>query len=219
VSWVSICDVAQPGLVRPSRPWCPLPSPYARPLPLPNPFVSFDFSHVVTSLSLFHLSLSPRGALGFGVKIAGIWIPEGEFSPPLPFSLPPPPPFFPWTCPSPVLVARAPGGSRPVAPPSHPAPCALAAGEPLPGEPCPGPAPAAPLAACPPLPRRASWRRLGRAASRAWPWPRTQPRALPSASRAPVSSAAGAPPLPARLRPRRALPASRPPRPRRAPPL
>ena len=45
--------------LRPARPWRPLPSPCARPLPPPDPFVSFDFSRAVTSLSLFHLSLSP----------------------------------------------------------------------------------------------------------------------------------------------------------------
>jgi hypothetical protein len=84
----------QPGPVRPARQWRPLPSPCALPLPPPDPFVSFDFSRAVTSLSIFHLSLSPRGALGFGVEIDEIWIPGGEFSPPLPFSLPPPPPFF-----------------------------------------------------------------------------------------------------------------------------
>jgi hypothetical protein len=88
-------SLAQPGLIRPARPWRPLPSPCAHPLPPPDTFVSFDFSRAVTSLSLFHLSLSPRGALGFGVEIAGIWIPGGEFSPPLPFSLSSPSPSSP----------------------------------------------------------------------------------------------------------------------------
>ena len=70
------------GPVRPDpayAPLAPLPSPCAP--PSPDPFGSFDFSRAVTSLSFFHLSLSlPRGALGFGVKIAGIWIHGGEFS-------------------------------------------------------------------------------------------------------------------------------------------
>jgi hypothetical protein len=62
--------------------------------------------------------LSPRGALGFGVEIAGIWIPGGEFSPPLPLplSLLPLPFFFPC---APVPAAPAPGepSPRPASPP------------------------------------------------------------------------------------------------------
>jgi hypothetical protein len=57
-------SLAQPGTVWPGPVRAPLPSPCARPIPPPDPFVSFDFSRAVTSLSLFHLSLSPRGALG-----------------------------------------------------------------------------------------------------------------------------------------------------------
>jgi hypothetical protein len=55
---------AQPGPFGPRAPGAACP-PHAR-APSPDPFVSFDFSHTVTSLSLFHLSLSPRGALAFG---------------------------------------------------------------------------------------------------------------------------------------------------------
>jgi hypothetical protein len=84
VSWVSIRDVtqpspAQPDPVWPARPWRPY-SPLRAP-PSPDPFGSFDFSRAVTSLSFFHLSLSPYGALGFGVEITRIRIPGGEFSP------------------------------------------------------------------------------------------------------------------------------------------
>jgi hypothetical protein len=110
------CGPAQPSPARPGparAPLAPLPS-LARP-PSPDPFGSFDFSRAVTSLSFFHLSLSlPLGALGFGVEIAGILIPGGEFSPPLPSpSLSPSPPLLLPCVPSPVPVARAPGGPRP----------------------------------------------------------------------------------------------------------
>jgi hypothetical protein len=68
MSWVSIRDVtqpsaAQPGLAQPARPWRP---------PSLDLFGSFDFTRAETFLSFFHLSLSPRGALGFGVEIAGV---------------------------------------------------------------------------------------------------------------------------------------------------
>jgi hypothetical protein len=110
-----IHDVTQPSPAQPVRPSparAPLPSPCAP--PPPDPFGSFDFSRAVTSLSFFHLFLSlPRGALGFGVEIAGIWITGGEFFPPLPSpSLSPSRPLLPCV-PSPVPVARAPGGPRP----------------------------------------------------------------------------------------------------------
>jgi hypothetical protein len=72
----------QPGPVRPSPALAPLPSPCARPLPPPNPFVSFDFlPRSNLPLPLPPLSISPHGALEFGVEIAGIWILGGEFSP------------------------------------------------------------------------------------------------------------------------------------------
>jgi hypothetical protein len=102
------------GPVRPAHPWRPLPSPCAHPLPPPDPFVSFDFSRAVTSLSLFHLSLSPCGALGFGVEIAGIWIPGGEFFPsPSLLSLSPPPPLL---LPSHTASLTAPAASLPARP-------------------------------------------------------------------------------------------------------
>jgi hypothetical protein len=47
----------QSGPARPARPWRPCPP--ARAPPSPDPFDSFDFSRAVTSLSFFHLSLSP----------------------------------------------------------------------------------------------------------------------------------------------------------------
>jgi hypothetical protein len=111
VSWVLIHVVIQPSPARPVRPWRPCPPPAPPP---PDLFGSFDFSRTVTSLSFFHLSLSlPRGALGFGVEIAGIWILGGEFSPPLPSpSLSPSPPLLLPCVPSPVPVVRAPGGPR-----------------------------------------------------------------------------------------------------------
>jgi hypothetical protein len=135
---------------------------------------------------------------------------------PLPFSLPPPPPFFPWTRPSPVLVARAPWRVPPRRVPSPSR--ALRAGRRR--APPRRAAPTAPLAARPPLPYRAPWRQLGRAASRARPRPlalRVLPtpggggphRALPSTSRTPGElGRPHAPPLPACSRLRRALPAS-----------
>jgi hypothetical protein len=124
---------AQSGPVRPA---CPPP---------PDPFASFDFSCAVTSLSLFHLSLSPRGALGFGVEIARVWIPGGEFFPsPSLFSLSPPPPL--------LLLRTTLLPARPAPPRSQrqprPRPCAppVAAPSPVPRPPCPGE----------PRPRRAS---------------------------------------------------------------
>jgi hypothetical protein len=83
-------DQARPSLAR--APLAPLALPMHAPPPL-IPLSHLIFSRAVTYLS--HLSLSPRGALGFGDEIAGVWILGGEFSPPLPFlSLSPPPPFF-----------------------------------------------------------------------------------------------------------------------------
>ena len=40
-----------------------------------------DFPRSNLPLLLPPLSLPPRGALGFGVEITGIWIPGGEFFP------------------------------------------------------------------------------------------------------------------------------------------
>jgi hypothetical protein len=180
---------------RATRAPCP---PHAR-APPPDPFVSFDFSHAVTSLSLFHLSLSPCGALGFGVEIAGIWIHGGEFSPSpslslsllsLPFFSPARPP-CPRSAPPSAPHPRSPLAPRPAPPPrpphalappaSPPRPCA-AFGEPLPWR---LPSPAAPLLGREPLgpmpwpcaPRRA----LGRARAPATRVPRAYTVRVPSA--------------------------------------
>jgi hypothetical protein len=82
---------AQPSPARPSpaRPWRPTP-PMRPPSPLPLSFGFFPRSN----LSFFHLSLPPRGALGFGVEITGIGVPEVSFSLPFPFLSPSPSPFF-----------------------------------------------------------------------------------------------------------------------------
>jgi hypothetical protein len=50
------CGPARPGPAR--APLTPPALPMRVPLPPPDPFVSFDFSRAVTSLSVFHLSLS-----------------------------------------------------------------------------------------------------------------------------------------------------------------
>jgi hypothetical protein len=70
-----------PARLGPARAPLALPAlPYACPPP-PDPFLSFDFSR---ALPLPPLPLSPRGALGLGTVIAGVWIPEVSFpSPPL----------------------------------------------------------------------------------------------------------------------------------------
>jgi hypothetical protein len=123
------------------RRWCPLPPP--------NPFVSFDFSRTVTSLSLFHFSLS-------------LWCPRvwsrdrRSLDPrrwvfPLPFpslslSLLPLPFFSPARLPYP----RAPRRPRPALPAPRPRPAA-----------CPG--------RVRPRPGRASAARLGRAPSATCP--------------------------------------------------
>jgi hypothetical protein len=75
------CGPAQPGPAQlgPRAPGAPC-SPCAP----PGPFLSFDFSRAATSLS--HISLSPRGALGFGDGDRRSWIPEVS-SPPLPSPL------------------------------------------------------------------------------------------------------------------------------------
>jgi hypothetical protein len=168
VSWVSIRDVA---LARPGPTLAPLPSPCARPLPPPNPFVSFDFlPH--SNLPLPLPPLSPRGALGFGVEIAEIWIPRGEFppSPSLSLSLSPPPPLLlPRAASLPALRAASlpalraavgPAPAPPLSPSSRAAP-----------RPCPAPPPRrAPPRPCP-LPGRAPRRALARPALRPCPRP------------------------------------------------
>jgi hypothetical protein len=119
VGFDSQCVTAWPnpawsGPVRPARPWRPLPSPCTRPLPL-IPLSHLIFSCAVTSLSLFHLSLSPRGALGFGDVIAGVWIPGGEFFPsPSLLSLPPPPFLLPLAARASLLCSRARPGCAPL---------------------------------------------------------------------------------------------------------
>jgi hypothetical protein len=103
------CGPAQPdrrGPARPARPWrlCP---PHACPLPL-SLFPSFN-SPAQQPPSLSHLSLSPRGALGFGYGDRRIWTPrEAPLPSPLPLSL------FP--SPSPSSSPTRPPCARPFAP-------------------------------------------------------------------------------------------------------
>jgi hypothetical protein len=152
------------------------------PCPPPDPFVSFDFlPRSNLPLSLFHLYLSPRGALGFGDVIARVWIPGGEFSPSPSLSLsllslpfislarppcprsaphsaprPAPPSAAPHTAPSASPRARAPGVPSPVAPsPASPSPAAPSLVAPLPGRARPLRAPPRPRAPRPHAPRRA----------------------------------------------------------------
>jgi hypothetical protein len=76
------CGPAQPDPTQPARPWRPLLSMHARLVP----FLSFYLSRAATSLP--PISLSPRGALGFGDSDRRSWIPEVS-SPPLPARLGP----------------------------------------------------------------------------------------------------------------------------------
>jgi hypothetical protein len=117
---------ARPG---PRAPGAPAHLPM-RPLLLSLSHLDFPRSN----LSLPLPPLSPRGALGFGVKIAGIWIPGGEFPPllPLPLSLSFPSPSSPARPPLPV--ARAPRRAAPAPPPSRPR---APPGEPPPRRPIP----------------------------------------------------------------------------------
>jgi hypothetical protein len=205
------CGPARPSLAR-SGPRAPgAPAHLMRPPP-PDPFVSFDFSRAVTSLSLFHLSLSPRGALGFGVEIAGVWIPGGEFFPsPSLFSLSSP---SPSSSPMRPPCSRAPRAlaphrpsvlvpcaahrfSRSRPPVSRPAPPSVARSCPPAAMPCRPGVPVPPRRA-PPLP--APFPGLG-PARRAAPVPRAgEPgHALPAPSlRAPAAAPAPAEPLPRR---------------------
>jgi hypothetical protein len=177
----------------------PARAPPALPMhPLPLIHLShLIFSRAVTSLSLFHLSLSPRGALGFGDVIAGVWIPVVSFpSPPLLLpraaSLPVPRAPRPRARRAPTAAPRPPAPG----PASSPCPAAAARAAPLPSPSCspgggsaarpmPGSSPAprlwpharGPLRVCTrrqrldPAPARAS-----HLAAAAWPLPRAAPR-------------------------------------------
>jgi hypothetical protein len=197
------CGPAQPGPAR--APLAPCAIPIRAPPPSPDPFVSFDFSRAVTSLSLFHLSLSPHGALGFGVEIAGIWIPGGEFSPSPSLSLSRLSlPFFSPARPARRLGPHAPcAASRPRArraPGRAPSPtpsCAVAAARPR-RVPLPAPAPA-PRPPRPPRARRRPTPRppltvpcFGELGARAPSRPRPTP-ASPSAAPLPRRLASRAP--------------------------
>jgi hypothetical protein len=153
------------------------------PCPPPGLFVSFDFSRAVTSLSpsSTSLSLSPRGALGFGDVIAG-----GEFFPsPSLLSLSPPPPLLlpraaslpapsrgralrrPWprARAAPSARPRARPRPSPASPPharprpsraaprlASPSPCTRALPAPASPRPAATPSPASPLPGEPPSP-------------------------------------------------------------------
>jgi hypothetical protein len=118
---------AQPGLAR--VPLAPLPTSPCAPPSLP---LSFGFP-AQQPPSPSSTSLSPRGALGFGLEIAGIWIPGGEFSPPSPsLSFPSPsssparpalpPSRAPLRAPSRLRRPRARPGEPPPRPPQRAAP-------------------------------------------------------------------------------------------------
>jgi hypothetical protein len=132
---------AQPGPVWPGPPAPGHPGPPPpRPLLLSLSHLDFPRSNLPLPLP----PLSPRGALGFGVEIAGIWIPGGEFSPPLPLPLSLLPlPFFPCA-PSPAPVAapslHAPGAASSLRAPAAAsrAPCPVPWPRPRP-RPCPRP--------------------------------------------------------------------------------
>jgi hypothetical protein len=183
-------SLAQPGLVRPARP----------PLPL-IPLSHLIFSRAVTSLSLFHLYLSPRGALGFGDVITGVGILGGEFFPsPSLLSLPPPPFLLPLATRASLPCLRARPGcaplprratrprARPRAPLPSPSRVPVAArprpiprpASPSPCAPCPGPGEPVshrgPAPASPPRPRAPCL-------PRPTPWPRAGGCAWPRAPR------------------------------------
>jgi hypothetical protein len=100
------------------------PPPPMRPLLLSLSHLDFPRNNL--PLLLPPLSLPPCGALGFGVKITGIWIPGGEFSPspsllslslPLHSSSPARAPAPPCSPPRPCSLPR--GGSAPARPPAR----------------------------------------------------------------------------------------------------
>jgi hypothetical protein len=144
--------VAQPGTVQPARPWRPCP-PHAR-TPPPDPFLSFDFSRAVTSISLFYLSLSPWCPRPWNDDRRSL-DPRGELpSPPLlSLSLLPLPFFFPARppCPRPYTL---PLGLAPRAAPRASLGRARRA-PPCPSEPLPTPGAGGSAPARAPLPRRA----------------------------------------------------------------
>jgi hypothetical protein len=195
VSWVSIREVARPN---PARPGPVRPGPWRPTLPrAPSSSPSLIWiSHATTSLSLFHLSLSPwcprdwtRRSPEFG--------PRGELpSPPLPSSsLSLSVPFPSLRAPS---LSPARGGARP-----PPRPAAALAPTPTPrggggARPHPGPRRRSPPAPTPPPPRprrgsaparpRLPARGLGPCARR--PGPRRGSRGLGVASRSPFTPSA-----------------------------
>jgi hypothetical protein len=156
---------ARPGPAQPCAPLAPHP-----PCALSSPLSLIWISRAATSLP--HLSLSPRGALGFGVEIAGVGS-RGEPSPLLSLSLSPSPSSLSLR----ALPLLSPARARPCAA-ARPAPPRRRSAGPSPSLPGAGAAPARPRRG--PPPRRggsAPARGLGplRAASRpsawlAWPW-------------------------------------------------
>jgi hypothetical protein len=162
-------SLARPSPARPSSARVPLAPPAPMRVP-PGPFSLISILPR-SNLSLSHLSISPRGALGFGDGDRRSWIPEVS-SPPL-SSLPLPLPPLPFPARAPFFSpARAPPCSpsraAPAAPDGAPLgtvlsplgaawlPCPLPLGVADPGPsraapPAPrGAAPALPAAACPP---------------------------------------------------------------------
>jgi hypothetical protein len=146
MSWVWIRGVAQPD-------------PARAPLPL------IPFSHLITPLSL-----SPRGALGLGMVIARVWIPEVSFPSPSP------------SCSPRGLPARAPARRPLVAPPRatpRPRPPCCLSGLPRPRPASPSPHPAAPRPRAPVAPLRARARRRRLDPTPARPFPAEPPPASP----------------------------------------
>jgi hypothetical protein len=160
----------RPSPVSARAPLAPVPSPCARPLPWSLSLISIL---PCSNLSLSHLSLSPRGALGFGDGDRRSW-PRGELpSPSLSLSSPPP-----LLLPPHGLPARAPGGLR--APPRR----------------FPRVAPGAPLAWPPAraLPSGGPWQPLARVPARPSGSPGLAPlRALACPCGSPCASVPGGP--------------------------
>jgi hypothetical protein len=180
--------------------------------PPPNPFVSFDFLPC-SNLPLPLPPLSPPWCPRVWRQDRRSLDPRGEFSPPLPFSLSPSPPFLlplaacpsPWSHPSPARAPRPARGPTPAASPCParalpyspvspprcgPSPAALPVAAPAPASPRPAvsPSPAAFLVAPSPAVRPGG---------RAWPHvPCPGPRPpvaapVPRPSRAPSAACPG----------------------------
>jgi hypothetical protein len=208
-------SLARPSPARPSSARVPLAPPAPMRVP-PGPFSLISILPR-SNLSLSHLSISPRGALGFGDGDRRSWIPEVS-SPPL-SSLPLPLPPLPFPARAPFFSpARAPpcnpSRAAPMAHPSARPPAPLTVWLPRPPVQrplLPPPSRAAPSPTPPPTPRRgvpgSRWR--GPSPLRVVPAPCARPSAPGGAAPAPTPGGAAPWPLGAALAPSRAAPRSR----------